>query len=67
MANMRGLVCGLLGQELSAVWLQLVTLVASTIVFLTVAVLVRKPARTDALLIAITVSAVVSYYCSFTT
>jgi len=63
MPNLRGLIYGLEGAHLSASWIQAVTIAASALVLLLVAA--RAPgsrSATDALLLAITASAVVSYH-----
>jgi hypothetical protein len=63
MANLRGLIFGLMGARLPASWIQALTIVVSIIVLLWVAVFTpRRPKATDALVIAITASMVVSYY-----
>jgi len=63
MANLRGLIFGLMGARLPASWVQALTIVVSIIVLLWVAVFTpRRPKATDALVIAITASVVVSYY-----
>jgi hypothetical protein len=63
MANLRGLIFGLTGARLSALWIQALTIVASILVLLWVAVMApRRPRRTDALVSAITASVIVSYY-----
>ena len=63
MANLRGLIFGLIGGRLPAFWIQALTLVVSIIVLLWVARSAPpKLAETDALAIAITASVIVSYY-----
>lgn len=63
MANLRGLIFGLMGDRLPVFWIQVVAVVASVIVLLCVAVSASHKRRgEDALVIAITASAVVSYY-----
>src|SRR5712691_9788812 len=63
MPNLRGLISGLADTHLSAFWIQAITVVLSAIVLLLVAALApRKQKGTDALLLAITTSAVVSYH-----
>jgi hypothetical protein len=63
MANLRGLIFGLLGARLSAFWIQALTTVASISVLLWVALVVPGKQRTaDALVLAITASLIVSYY-----
>jgi hypothetical protein len=63
MANLRGLIFGLLGSRLPSVWIQSLTIVASISVLLWAALAV--PARqkaADAFVLAITASLIVSYY-----
>ena len=63
MANLRGLIFGLLGARLSAFWIQGLTTVASISVLLWVALVVPGKRRTaDALVLTITASLIVSYY-----
>ena len=62
MANLRGLIFGLLGARLRAIWIQALTIVVSVLVLLWVAVSARKPRGSEALVIAITASVIVSYY-----
>ena len=63
MANLRGLFVGLLGSRLPAFWIQALVLVASVSVLLWVALAVPgKQRRTDAFVLAITASLIVSYY-----
>jgi hypothetical protein len=63
MANLRGLFFGLLGERLPLVWIQAVTIAASILVLLWVALAVPgKQQRAPALVIAITASLIVSYY-----
>jgi hypothetical protein len=63
MANLRGLIFGLLGARLSDFWIQVLTTVASISVLLWVALVVPGKQRTaDALVLAITASLMVSYY-----
>ncbi|MGH9502119.1 MAG: glycosyltransferase family 87 protein [Terriglobales bacterium] len=62
MANLRGLIFGLLGARLRAIWIQALTIVVSMLVLLWVAVSARKPRGSEALVIAITAGVVVSYY-----
>jgi hypothetical protein len=63
MANLRGLIFGLLGSRLPSIWIQSLTIVASISVLLWAALAV--PARqkaADAFVLAITASLIVSYY-----
>jgi hypothetical protein len=63
MANLRGLIYGLMGARLPAFWIQALTIVVSILVLLWVAAFApRKVRETDALVIAITASVIVSYY-----
>ncbi len=63
MPNLRGLVFGLAGTRLSAFWVQVATFLLSGLVLLWVATMAfRMQRKTDALLLAITASAVVSYH-----
>ena len=63
MANLRGLIFGLLGTRLPAFWIQALTIAASIFVMLWVALAVPGKHRTaDALVLAITTSLIVSYY-----
>lgn len=63
MANLRGLIFGLMGTRLSALWTQALTIIVSAILLLWVAVSTsRKIRAADALVIAITASVIVSYY-----
>ena len=67
MANLRGLIFGLtgslIGARLPAFWIQVVTVVASVIALLWVAVSASHKRRgEDALVIAITASVILSYY-----
>ncbi len=63
MANLRGLISGMAGHHLPAAWIQAVTVIASLVVMLWVGVAVRgRPKGSDALILAITTSVVVSYY-----
>src|SRR5216684_2393187 len=63
MANLRGLIFGLMSARLPAFWVQALTIVVSIIVLLWVAVFApRKLRGTEALVIAITASVIVSYY-----
>jgi len=63
MANLRGLILGLMGTRLPAFWTQALTIVVSAILLLWVAVSTsRKIRAADALVIAITASVIVSYY-----
>jgi len=62
MANLRGLIFGLLGARLTGIWIQALTIVVSMLVLLWVAVSARTAMGSDALVIAITAGVVVSYY-----
>ena len=63
MANLRGLIFGLLGARLPSVWIQALTIVASILVMLWAARAVPGKQKTaDAFVIAITASLIVSYY-----
>ena len=63
MANLRGLFFGLLGARLPLVWIQALTIAASILVLLWVALAVPgKQKKADAFIIAITASLIVSYY-----
>jgi Glycosyltransferase family 87 len=63
MANLRGLFFGLLGTRLPDFWIQVLTIVTSVLVLLWVALAIPgTQKRVDALVIAITVSLIVSYY-----
>src|SRR5207244_7221492 len=63
MPNLRGLIFGLGYSHLSSCWLQAITIVSSALVLLSVAILTPKRRPTlDALLVAITTSAAVSYH-----
>jgi len=63
MANLRGLIFGLLGARLHSVWIQALTIAASIFVLLWAALAVPGKQRTaDGLVIAITASLIVSYY-----
>jgi len=63
MANLRGLISGLIGGRLPALWIQGLTIGVSILVLLSVArFAARKLTGTDALAIAITTSVIVSYY-----
>jgi len=63
MANLRGLIFGLLGARLPSVWIQALTIVASIFVLFWVALAApRKQKTPDGLVLAITASLVVSYY-----
>ena len=63
MVNLRGLLFGLMSDRLPAVWIQAFTVVVSVTVLLWVAVFARrKQGGADAMVIAITVSVIVSYY-----
>jgi hypothetical protein len=63
MANLRGLFFGLMGFRFPALWIQAVTIVISAVVLLSVAVFTsHKHRTTDALVVAITASVIVSYY-----
>ena len=63
MANLRGLIFGLLGARLPAFWKQALTIVASIFVLLWVALAIPGKRRTtDALVLAIIASLIVSYY-----
>ncbi len=66
MPNLRGLIFGLANTRFSPLWLQAATIAASVFLFLWVAVSGPKKQRgVDALLVAITTSAVVSYHFLF--
>ncbi len=66
MPNLRGLIFGLANTRFSPLWLQAATIAASVFLFLWVAVSAPKKQRgVDALLVAITASAVVSYHFLF--
>lgn len=63
MANLRGLLAGLLGAQLPAFWIQALTIVASILVLLWAARAVPgKQKAADAFVIAITAGLIVSYY-----
>jgi hypothetical protein len=63
MANLRGLLAGLLGARLPAFWIQALTIVASILVLLWAARAVPgKQKAADAFVIAITAGLIVSYY-----
>src|SRR5713101_6281 len=62
MANLRGLIAGLIGARLPAFWIQALTIVASIFVLLWVALAVNGKQRTNELVLAITASLIVSYY-----
>ena len=63
MPNLRGLISGLIGGVLPTSYLQIVTLAISGTTFLVAAIWGRvKLSRSDALVLAITASAVVTYY-----
>ena len=63
MANLRGLLAGLLGARLPAFWIQTLTIVASILVLLWAARAVPgKQKAADAFVIAITAGLIVSYY-----
>jgi hypothetical protein len=63
MANLRGLIFGLIGLRLPALWIHAVTIVISAVVLLWVAGFASRNYRADdALVIAITASVIVSYY-----
>jgi hypothetical protein len=63
MPNLRGLISGLADTHLSAFWIQAVTILLSGIVLVLIAAVApRKQRGADALLLAITTSAVVSYH-----
>ena len=63
MANLRGLIFGLMGTRLPVIWTQALTIVVSAILLLWVAVSSPREIRAvDALVIAITASVIVSYY-----
>jgi hypothetical protein len=63
MANLRGLIFGLLGGRLPSFWIQALTIVASIMVMLWVALAVPgKQKAADVFVIAITASLIVSYY-----
>jgi hypothetical protein len=63
MANLRGLIFGLLGLRLPSVWIQALTILASIVVMLGVTRVVPGKQKTgDALVLAITTSLIVSYY-----
>jgi len=62
MANLHGLVFGLAHTRMSGFFVQIATISASALVFVASAVLARDRYRSDELLIAISVSTVVSYY-----
>jgi hypothetical protein len=63
MANLRGLIVGLMGARLSAFWIQALTIVVSIIVLLWVAVFApRRLKGTDSLVTSITASVILSYY-----
>ncbi len=63
MPNLRGLIFGLANTRLSAFWVQAIIIAASGLVLLLVAALApRRQRGADALLLAITASAVVSYH-----
>ncbi len=63
MANLRGLIAGLLGARLPALWIQALTIVSSIFVLLWVARAVPGKRKTaEAFVMAITASLIVSYY-----
>jgi hypothetical protein len=63
MANLRGLIFGLLGSRLPSVWIQSLTIVASISVLLWAALAVPpRQKAADAFVLAITASLIVSYY-----
>jgi hypothetical protein len=63
MANLRGLIAGLLGARLPAHWIQALTIVSSIFVLLWVARAVPGKRKTaEAFVMAITASLIVSYY-----
>ena len=63
MANLRGLIFGLLGGRLPSFWIQTLTLAASTMVMLWVALAVPGKQKTaDGFVLSITTSLIVSYY-----
>jgi hypothetical protein len=63
MANLRGLLAGVLGDRLPAFWIQALTIVASILVLLWAARAVTgKQKAADAFVIAITAGLIVSYY-----
>jgi hypothetical protein len=63
MADLRGLIFGLLGARLPAFWIQALTILASILVLLWAARAVPGKQRTaDGFVIAITASLIVSYY-----
>jgi hypothetical protein len=63
MANLRGLLAGLLGARLPAFWIQALTIVASILVLLWAArAIPGKQKAADAFVIAITAGLIVSYY-----
>jgi hypothetical protein len=63
MANLRGLIFGLLGARLPTIWIQALTIVASILVLLWAALAVPGKQKTaDSFAIAITASLIVSYY-----
>ena len=63
MPNLHGLICGLAPRTLPGFWATAATIAASSAVLITVAIVAgRRERRSDAFLIAITASTVVSYY-----
>jgi len=63
MANLRGLIFGLLGARLPSVWIQALTIVASIFVLLWVGLAAPREQKTpNGLVLAITTSVAVSYY-----
>jgi len=63
MANLRGLIFGLLGGRLPSFWIQTLTLAASIMVMLWVALAVPGKQKTaDGFVLSITTSLIVSYY-----
>jgi hypothetical protein len=63
MGNLRGLVAGLAGQHFSPQWVQGITVALSAAVVIWIGLFVRpRQAGSDALILAITASTVVSYY-----
>jgi hypothetical protein len=63
MANLRGLIFGLIGFRLTTLWIQAITIVISAVVLLWIAGFASRNYRADnALVTAITASVIVSYY-----
>ncbi len=62
MANLHGLAYGIAGKWLSAFWIILITVIISGVVMLWLAKLAPAKAGSEALLLAITASALLSYY-----